>query len=255
MSESNGIDYKVCSMCNQNKPKSDYHKLTTKICGVQAKCKECTSIYKKQRYWENHDTELAKMTASRLKPENIIQRKGYYSENKDEYKKRYLKYMEDSEKKEKKNIDSRERYMANREEINKRHKENSQKPEVKERLRQKHHIRKQTDIVYVIKRRLRFRLRHIIKALGSSKYKRMSSIELLGCDMEFFKKYIQGKFTDGMCWERLSEIHIDHIKPCSKFDLTKMTEQKLCFHYTNLQPLWEIDNLRKNNIYPYKISS
>ena len=33
------------------------------------------------------------------------------------------------------------------------------------------------------------------------------------------------------------EWQIDHIKPCASFDLSKESEQKKCFHYTNLQPL------------------
>lgn len=40
--------------------------------------------------------------------------------------------------------------------------------------------------------------------------------------------------------------HIDHIKPCCSFDLTKADQQRECFHFTNLQPLWAKDNLRKN---------
>lgn len=41
--------------------------------------------------------------------------------------------------------------------------------------------------------------------------------------------------------------HVDHIIPCSSFDLTDIKQQKICFHYTNLQPLWAIDNLKKSN--------
>ena len=43
--------------------------------------------------------------------------------------------------------------------------------------------------------------------------------------------------------------HIDHIKPVTKFDLTKPGELEKCFHYTNLQPMWARDNIRKNKKY------
>ena len=56
----------------------------------------------------------------------------------------------------------------------------------------------------------------------------------------------QGKFTDGMTWENYGKWHVDHIKPCSSFDLAQRDQQLICFHYTNLQPLWSADNARKH---------
>jgi hypothetical protein len=52
-----------------------------------------------------------------------------------------------------------------------------------------------------------------------------------------------------MSWDNWTKDgwHIDHIKPCSSFDLSKEYEQRACFHYTNMQPLWAVDNLRKGN--------
>lgn len=52
-----------------------------------------------------------------------------------------------------------------------------------------------------------------------------------------------------MSWENYGEWHIDHIKPCSSFDLSDPKQQKECFNYTNLQPLWAIDNLKKSYKY------
>lgn len=240
--------HKVCVDCKVNKEYSLYHKKTKNgRITVQSRCKDCQSAYKKNRYWSNRDVELAKMTQSRLKPENVLKKKEYYKKNKEDYIKRYKKYMDDEEKKKAKLESSKKRYQENKEQIRARHKRNYEKPETKEKIRLSHHVRKETDVQYVIRRRLRFRLRNIVKSLKNNKYKLMSSIELLGCDMNFFKSYIESKFVDGMSWERLSEIHLDHIKPCVKFDLTKIEEQKICFHYTNIQPLWAKDNLIKNS--------
>jgi hypothetical protein len=43
--------------------------------------------------------------------------------------------------------------------------------------------------------------------------------------------------------------HVDHIRPCASFDLTDPEQQAICFHYTNLQPLWAIDNIKKGARY------
>lgn len=90
--------------------------------------------------------------------------------------------------------------------------------------------------------------RRIWMALKKRKTSKSSTIiKLLGCNYEEYKNHIESQFKDGMSWNEVekSNIHIDHIIPCSKFDLTKEEEQKKCFHYTNLQPLWAKENLSK----------
>jgi len=55
--------------------------------------------------------------------------------------------------------------------------------------------------------------------------------------------------VDGMSWENRSEWHVDHRIPCNAFDLSDPEQQRLCFWYRNLQPLWGFDNLSKSNNY------
>ena len=77
-----------------------------------------------------------------------------------------------------------------------------------------------------------------------------NTVTLLGCSKVELKQYLEGKFTFGMNWKNYGfGWHIDHIKPCSKFDLARLEEQRRCFHYTNLQPLWARENLSKGNKY------
>ena len=74
---------------------------------------------------------------------------------------------------------------------------------------------------------------------------------MLGCSIDELKGYLESKFENGMSWENYGKggWHIDPIKPCASFDLRSELNQKKCFHYTNLQPLWWEDNLSKGSIY------
>ena len=101
--------------------------------------------------------------------------------------------------------------------------------------------RKKNDKDYRLEHTIRNRIRMAIK----KEVKSGSSLELLGCSIDFLKKYISKKFTVGMKWENHGLWHLDHIIPCCQFDLSKPEQQRKCFHYTNLQPLWAKDNLSK----------
>jgi len=77
--------------------------------------------------------------------------------------------------------------------------------------------------------------------------------DMLGCTYGFLREYIESKFTKGMTWNNNGrgndKWHLDHIIPCAAFDLNDHIEQKECFHFTNLQPLWESVNLAKSSSY------
>jgi len=96
---------------------------------------------------------------------------------------------------------------------------------------------------YKLRKNLRERLRNALKGLGRSK----STMTLLGCTVEEFKAHLEARFVPGMTWENYGEWHIDHIRPVTKFNLLLLENQLECFHYTNLQPLWAKDNIRKGN--------
>ncbi len=70
---------------------------------------------------------------------------------------------------------------------------------------------------------------------------------LIGCEIDYLMFHIQEQFTEGMNWNNYGEWHIDHRKPCASFDLSKPNAQRKCFHFSNLQPLWAIENIKKSD--------
>jgi len=106
------------------------------------------------------------------------------------------------------------------------------------------------DILFKIRLYLSNRLRAVLKR--NSKLE--STIKLIGCSVKQLKIHLESQFKPGMSWSNygsgwngrgMKEWHIDHIRPCASFDLRKLSEQRKCFHYTNLQPLWAEENLSK----------
>ena len=99
------------------------------------------------------------------------------------------------------------------------------------------------DELYRLKVNLRRRISHYLKSKNIIKTN--TTFDIIGCSPEFLKQYLEEKFTKGMSWGLIGQIHIDHIIPLS-FAKTEEELYKLC-HYTNLQPLWAEDNLKKSN--------
>ena len=104
-----------------------------------------------------------------------------------------------------------------------------------------------TDPQFNMKCRLRNRLAGALKRAqaGVVPRKCARTLDLLGCSMNFYMKHIEQQFQPGMSWENQGDWHIDHIKPCAAFDFNDPEQQKACFHYSNMQPLWAMDNFKK----------
>lgn len=94
-----------------------------------------------------------------------------------------------------------------------------------------------------IAKNLRTRLYQAVKNGGGKKYG--STAQLTGADWPALSNWLQSKFQRGMNWNNYGLWHVDHEQPCAAFDLTKPEEQRKCFHYTNLQPMWSLDNIKK----------
>jgi hypothetical protein len=111
--------------------------------------------------------------------------------------------------------------------------------------------RKKNDLNFKILSNLRTRLWRALKAQKAKKY--LKTIFLIGCSADELKKHLKAKFLNGMSFDNYGagskKWSIDHIIPCSYFNLSDPKQQQQCFHYSNLAPLWNKDNFSKNSLY------
>ena len=121
----------------------------------------------------------------------------------------------------------------------------------KEKKRIYYNNRMKNDVNFKLLSLIRSRINYALK--GNSKSNKL--ISLLGCSSQYCKKHLESKFNQGMSWENWSfnGWHIDHIIPCDAFDLSLNEAKLMCFNYTNLQPLWGVENLKKNGSVDYDV--
>lgn len=110
-------------------------------------------------------------------------------------------------------------------------------------------LRRNKDPNYRIASNLRSRLS---KAISQDR-KEGSAVRDLGCTLEQFRSHIENQFVDNMSWDNYGhgkdKWNIDHIIPLSSFDLTDPEQLKVACHYTNLQPMWHLQNISKGARY------
>lgn len=189
------------------------------------KTREKRNIYLKEYYAKNKESATIYKKDKYLKNRDaeIQKRKEWYNNNKDKHK------------------IARNKYAA------------ENKDSLREARRKWENNRLKTDVNYNLQKSLRNRIRLSLKGF----YKKdKGTEELIGCTIEFFKKYIESQFLEGMTWGnwKFDGWHIDHKIPISWFNLENENCKKLAFSYKNMQPLWAADNFLKNSKRHDKIS-
>ena len=113
-------------------------------------------------------------------------------------------------------------------------------------IQEKKYLRLKTDPNFKMKHQLGTRIRKVLNGLIK---KSKSTQELIGCNIEQLWIHLEKSFKPGMTRNNYGKWHVDHIRPCSSFDLSNPEEQVKCFHFTNLQALWAHENLSKSDKY------
>jgi hypothetical protein len=116
-------------------------------------------------------------------------------------------------------------------------------------MRSYHNIRNKDDPSFRLAGSLRARVRAALKRKNTPKS--FKTMELVGCTINQLWLHLEKQFKLGMTRENhglgVNKWHVDHKIPVSKFDLTDLDQQRICFNFRNLQPLWQPDNFRKSN--------
>lgn len=200
-----------------------------------------------KKHYQNNKLEILK-----YHDEYRLTHKNSIKEYAKEYRKNNISKTKENNKNWNKNNPNynQEYYQEHKEEKLEYSKLYSERNKVKRNINLK--IKRQIDVNFKIINNLRVRLYLALKGLNKSK----TTVKLLGVSIDTLKLKLETKFKLGMSWSNygtgwngkgMQEWHIDHIKPCASFDLSKPSEQRKCFHYTNLQPLWAKENLEKND--------
>ena len=174
-----------------------------------------------QKYEQREDVKLKRKQYLEItKEKRQEQRKIYYQNNKEIIKENAKIYFQEN----------KERYKKLAREI------------YRPRELERNKIKRKNDLQYQTKIRLQDRISKAFKNAKASKHYKTK--ELLGCTIHEAKLYIESKWLPGMNWDNygLYGWHIDHIIPINTFNLKDPIQQKQCFHYTNLRPLWAKDN-------------
>ncbi len=138
-------------------------------------------------------------------------------------------------------------YKGNRERIRQMHKEYRRRNLKRHNL--KRVIKRRRDMQFALRCRIRNHARKIVLRLPSFA-SRSHYLDLLGCRLSELASYLESKFLPGMSWENRNLWHLDHIRPLKTFDLSDPTQLAVACHFTNLQPLWAADNLKKGHRWP-----
>lgn len=263
---------KVCGICNIEKGVELYGKNKAKKDGLDHKCKDCARIKAKRHYDANKETIKLKTKKYVIDNKNkvAVASKSYVEKNKDKVAERQRQwYLQNKakvdarnkmyyvENKERMNELSRQYHANNKERLNaisrKYAEDNVDKireykkkwnDENRDKIQQHKMERYYTDANYRLKHNLSTRMRGALAGANKS----ASTVELIGCDFDFLRDYIEADFDDKMTWLNYGSYWvIDHIKPCASFDLTNPEQQKICFHWSNLRPLEMIENIRKGD--------
>jgi len=225
------METKICSKCRINKELCEFQKNSHSKNGYRSECSKCSKEAKKRLPKEkklNYDKQYREKNREKIREKQ----KEYYLKNIDKERER-IKKRQSNKKVIKKPKSEEDKKLTKQIWLEKN----------KDNIRQKKRDKYKNNIIHKLSGNVRNRMNSFLKTNNIRKDNK--TFDIIGCTPEFLKEHIEKLFHKGMNWGNRNEWHIDHIIPLSSAK-TEEDIYKLCY-YTNLQPLWRLDNLKKGN--------
>ena len=194
-------------------------------------------IYQKE--YREKNKEKTKEYREKNKEKAKEYHKTYFLNNKYVLKKYNNEYYKNNKEK------AKQYRLNNKEKINECKKQYRLNNKEKNNLYHKQYRKEKkiTEPLFKLRCNISSNICHAIKRQGYTK--KTKTYKLLGCTFEHFKHHLEVQFTKGMNWDNIGQWHMDHIYPVS---LAKDEDELIRLnHYTNFQPLWAEDNIKKGN--------
>lgn len=258
---------KICNKCTLKKNVDCFFKSSSAKDGYNTICKECRKKVNAKYY--NKNIEKIKKYRESKKDLNKVYMKDYYKKNiskRKEYEQKNAELLKQKRKeyyeKNKEIIieSAKKRKIQNLEKIRDYNKQYRKNNSDSEKIRWKEYYENDKkelinkSVINSLEKRKKYpieRLKHNVRSrLREYLYKKdipkqNKTFDIVGCSPLFLKEHLENKFTEGMSWENYGKWHIDHIVPLSSAK-TEEELYKLC-HFTNLQPMWALDNIKKGS--------
>lgn len=205
---------KKCCKCKQDKELDKYAKKSKSEDGLNPYCKSCIKEMN-HKYYENDKKNYNSKS------------KKWYEKNKEKHIKHTMQYQLNNPEKKKGYV---KKWQKNNREYFKKWVKNQY----------------DNNPNYKLRITLSNRLKDILKRKNN--FKNNSITKLIGCTLGELREHIEKQFLPEFNWNNWGPVwELDHIKPCSKFDLTIEDEQKQCFHHTNLMPRFKTTEIAEQH--------
>jgi hypothetical protein len=220
---------KYCIKCNKSKSASEFNKLSLSVDGLDRLCRECYKIHRHKRVTHTPDVNNI-LTCIACKQTKSTTEFRPTKKSLTGYFKKCNACQPKSTWTAEKQKASEKKYVANN------------KDKLREKWRNAY-----TNPNRIIRDRLNHRISSALKSAKTRKDNTTSTY--IGCSIPFLRKWLEYQFTNTLGWHNYGEWHIDHVIPCSLFDLSNPAKQVDCFNWRNLRPCMGIENISKGGKY------